>query len=104
VCLSECLYLVHVDVCDAQRLFADQLDNICNQLKKYEPRLKSSNCTVPLHSAIAAVIGQPDEFGGTVGQRHKPATWDNPVLLAVSLDGTNYTIIHRFGNGCLCWL
>lgn len=63
------LYLVHVDVRDAQRLFADQLD-ICNQLKKYEPLLKSSNCTVPLHSVIVAVIGQPDEFGGTVGQRH----------------------------------
>jgi hypothetical protein len=52
---------------------------------------------VPLQSAIAAVIGQPDEFGGTVGQRHKPATWDNPVLLALSQDGTNegYDRVHN---------
>jgi hypothetical protein len=72
-----------------QRLFSDQLDNICNQLNRYDSRTKLSNFFVPLQSAIAAVIGQPDEFGGTIGQRLKPATWDNPVLLALSQDGAN---------------
>ena len=71
-----------------QRLFTDQFDNICNQLKKYDTRSKLSNCFVSLQAAVAAVIGTPDEFGGAVGQRGKPSTWDNPVLLAVSLDGT----------------